>query len=234
MADTLIFFASKVLFVIAALFPILNPPGHAPLFLSLTVHNTPEERAILARKVGIYSFMLLLPSMFIGSYVLRIFDITLPFVQVGGGILVTIAAWEMLADKHGPSPEEQAEPHQLDQNALSQRAFYPITFPITVGPGSITVAITVGASMQGKGLESFTLLPLASFVAVSLIAYSLYWSYCYADRLLRLLGPNGTMVFLRLSAFILMCLGVQIFWEGLTQLILQFTSAHFDIVVRMK
>ena len=223
MADTLIFFASKVLFVIAALFPILNPPGHAPLFLSLTVHNTPEERAILARKVGIYSFMLLLPSMFIGSYVLRIFDITLPFVQVGGGILVAIAAWEMLADKHGPSPEEQAEPHQLDQNALSQRAFYPITFPITVG-----------ASMQGKGLESFTLLPLASFVAVSLIAYSLYWSYRYADRLLRLLGPNGTMVFLRLSAFILMCLGVQIFWEGLTQLILQFTSAHFDIVVRMK
>ena len=163
-----------------------------------------------------------------------LFLLMVPFVQVGGGILVAIAAWEMLADKHGPSPEEQAEPHQLDQNALSQRAFYPITFPITVGPGSITVAITVGASMQGKGLESFTLLPLASFVAVSLIAYSLYWSYRYADRLLRLLGPNGTMVFLRLSAFILVCLGMQIMWNGISELISGWVQSELGALPRSR
>ncbi|MCD2476002.1 MarC family protein, partial [Staphylococcus aureus] len=100
MLETITLFFSKVLFIIAALFPILNPPGHAPIFLSLTAHNTHEERAILARKVGIYSFVLLLAAMYVGGYVLKLFEVSLPIVQVGGGFLVTMAAWEMLTDKH--------------------------------------------------------------------------------------------------------------------------------------
>ncbi|AVY92675.1 MULTISPECIES: MarC family protein [Microvirgula] len=237
MLETITLFFSKVLFIIAALFPILNPPGHAPIFLSLTAHNTHEERAILARKVGIYSFVLLLAAMYVGGYVLKLFEVSLPIVQVGGGFLVTMAAWEMLTDKHDIA-RDQGDTGHLTRDQLSQRAFYPLTFPITVGPGATTVAITVAANLRGSGtlasasLQHVTVLVLASLVGTGLIAFSLYACYRYADTLLRVLGNTGTMVFMRLSAFILMCLGVQIIWDGLTQLVLQFGLAHLSGFVK--
>ncbi|MEN9658252.1 MAG: hypothetical protein RL571_1717 [Pseudomonadota bacterium] len=220
MLQTLTLFFGNMLLVFGALMPILNPPGHAPIFLSMTANYNSLERTILARRVGIYSFVLLLVSMFIGSYVLEFFGVSLPIVRVGGGLLVATAGWRLMsASDEVHKTEEMVEINQNrpSNEELRQRAFYPLTFPITVGPGAITVAIALGAGFNGPGLQKFSM-PLASLTAVAITSYSLYLCYRHAERLLKLLGTTGSIIFLRLSAFILLCIGIQIFWDGFSVL----------------
>ena len=89
--------------------------------------------------------------------------------------------------------------------------------PLTCGPGSVAVAIPLGASLQGSRL------PVpgmgAAVLGVVLLAASVFVCFRFADRLLRPLGKTGTTVFLRLSAFVLLCIGVEIFWDGLSELL---------------
>ncbi|WP_246211286.1 MarC family protein [Vogesella oryzae] len=219
MSPMLSLLASKFLFVAAALLPIINPPGLVPFFISLTAHNTPAQRAFLARRIAIYCFLLLLGSMYIGGFVLSFFGVSLPVVQLSGGLLITFAAWRMLNDNPA---ENTPDVNQLEnREALKQRAFYPLTFPMTVGPGSISVAITVGASLTstGKALVKFTVAPLAAVAAVAVTCLLIWWCLLHADKFMRYLGQTGAVVFLRLTAFILLCLGVQIMWEGFSGLV---------------
>ncbi|QKJ66178.1 MarC family protein [Deefgea piscis] len=220
-------FFGSLLLVFAALMPILNPPGHAPIFLVLTEGYTKDERIILAKRVGVYSFILLVFSMFIGIYVLEFFGVSLPIVRVGGGLLVATAGWQLMsADTHAPNAVSTLDGNRPSSEELRQRAFFPLTFPITVGPGSITVAITLGASFKSSGIETFTM-PIASVIAVAITSYSVYWCYRYADKLLKWVGATGSVIFLRLSAFILFCLGIQIFWTGATDLMGAFVQLHW-------
>ncbi|MFC3532863.1 MarC family protein [Vogesella facilis] len=219
MSPMLSLFASKFLFVAAALLPIINPPGLVPFFISMTSHNSQVQRAFLARRIAIYCFLLLLGSMYIGGFVLSFFGVSLPVVQISGGLLITIAAWRMLNDNPAENTPGVAELE--NRETLKQRAFYPLTFPMTVGPGSISVAITVGASLtsSGKALVKFTVAPLAAVAAVSVTCLLIWWCLLHADKFLRYLGQTGAVVFLRLTAFILLCLGVQIIWEGFSGLV---------------
>ena len=217
-------FASHFLLTIAALLPILNPLGQAPIFMSMTSRYSAEERGILARKVGVYGFFLLLTSMFIGIYVLEFFGVSLAIVRVGGGLLVATTGWQLMSSDSSPTMLTISD-ERLSEEQLRQRAFFPLTFPISVGPGSITVAITLGASFKRSGLET-VLMPLASTFAVAAASFALYWCYRNAERLLKLMGETGTVIFLRLSAFILLCLGIQIFWNGASELMAEFLLQH--------
>jgi multiple antibiotic resistance protein len=218
-------FIAHFLLVIAALIPILNPLGQAPIFMSMTSRYSADERAILARKVGMYGFFLLLVSMFIGIYVLEFFGVSLAIVRVGGGLLVATAGWQLMSSDPSHSVLVSSD-ERLSEEQLRQRAFFPLTFPISVGPGSITVAITLGASFKRSGLDT-VLIPLASVLAVAVASFLLYWCYRNADRLLKLMGETGTIIFLRLSAFILLCLGIQILWNGMTELMAEFLIQHW-------
>ncbi|MFK7090934.1 MarC family protein [Chromobacterium violaceum] len=214
-------FITKFLFVMAALLPIMNPPGLVPIFISMTARNTPQQRRYLARRIAIYCALLLVGSMFVGGYVLSFFGVSLPVVQMSGGLLITFAAWRMLNDTPAESSQPSAEQARVDSQAeLKQRAFYPLTFPLTVGPGSVSVAITIGATLtgSGKGLVRFVISPIAGLSAVLVGSTLVYLCYANADKLLRYLGQTGSVVFLRLSAFILLCLGVQIMWDGFGEL----------------
>ncbi|WP_280954669.1 MarC family protein [Paludibacterium denitrificans] len=163
--ELLSIFASKFLFVVAALLPLINPPGLVPIFISLTVHNTPQQRKYLALRIAMYCFLLLLGSMYVGTFVLSFFGVSLPVVQLSGGLLITIAARRMLNDTPAENNQPSSAPARSEnRDQLKQRAFFPLTFPLTVGPGSISVAITVGASLTGSGqaLVKYTIAPLAS------------------------------------------------------------------------
>ena len=131
------------LLVYAALFPIVNPIADAPIFLGLTEFCTDAQRQGLARRVAINSFFLLVGSMFIGSHVLEFFGISLPVVRIGGGLVVSAFGWKLLNAE--PSPDApRVEP---DVRATTPDPFYPLTMPLTVGPGSISVAITLGTQL---------------------------------------------------------------------------------------
>ena len=217
MKQQLAVYANAVLFTLAALLPIVNPLGSAPIFLSLSADLPAAARRRLASSVARYSFMLLAAAMLIGSHVLKLFGVSLPIVRVGGGLLVTANGWRLLNDE--PKPIAEVKPVEAWEREVERRAFYPLTFPLTVGPGSISIAITLGAQAQRSQGTWSTGALAASMVGVTLVAVSVFLSYRFSSRLITYLGETGTAVFLRLSSFILLCVGVSIIWTGLVDLI---------------
>src|SRR3974390_93527 len=131
----------NVLLVFAALLPIVNPLGMAPIFAEMTLGYGESIRRTTAMRVSINCTVLLVASLFVGSYILQFFGVSLAAVQVGGGLLVTIAGWRIL-NQQGDLKDRQVDSQPSDDQILSQ-AFYPLTMPLTVGPGSIAVALTL-------------------------------------------------------------------------------------------
>jgi multiple antibiotic resistance protein len=206
------------LLIIGALFPLVDSPDNIPFFLTLTAGLSADSREVLARKIAMNSFGLLVVSVLIGTHILSFFGISLPVVQVGGGLVVTAVGWKMLnrPDDDGKAVETPAKPPKASY--LARRAFYPLTMPLTVGPGSISVAIAVGAS-QARRSEAFWVLPVAAFIGCVLLAISVYLMYRFAEAIGRIVGETAMNVIFRLSAFILVCIGVQIVWNGTSALL---------------
>ncbi len=202
---------------VAALMPIVNPLGSAPIFLSMSADLPTLARRKLSRQVAWNSFLLLAAAMLVGSHILRLFGISVPIVRVGGGLLVIANGWNMLNAEGAPAPRTAAVEDAWERE-VARRAFYPITFPLTVGPGSISVAITLGAGISSRpttGVVDF----VTDLIGVAVVALSVYLSYRFASRLIAFLGEIGAEVFLRLSSFILLCVGVSILWGGIVDLV---------------
>ena len=210
------------LLIIGALFPIVDSPDNIPIFLTLTSGLSTESRAVLALKIAINSFAILIVSVLIGTHILAFFGISLPVVQVGGGLIVTAVGWKLLnrPDDDVKAPESPAKPLKAPYlpSYWVRRAFYPLTMPLTVGPGSISVAIAVGASQALAG-EASWILPVAAFAGCAVIAGTVYLMYRFAEPIGRIVGETAMNVIFRLSAFILVCIGVQIVWNGTSALL---------------
>lgn len=207
------------LFVLATLLPILNPAATAPIFLGLTEGASADTRALLARRIARNMFGLMAGSMLIGSYVLDFFGISLPIVRIGGGLIVAAAAWRLLTATPATMDSRTTLAESFTPEQASRQAFYPLTFPVSCGPGSITAAITVGVALNDPTLAVSVARMGGALLALLVIALVMYLAFRYAPRLLRPLGEAGTVVFLRLSAFILLCVGVQIMWDGASELL---------------
>jgi multiple antibiotic resistance protein len=211
-----------VLLVIGALLPVVNPFGGAPMFLAMASDCTPELRRALATRVAINAFILLLCSMFIGTYVLDFFGLSVPVVQVAGGLIVCGLGRDLLRqDAAAPGLATAVGPQEF-----ATRAFYPLTMPLTVGPGTLSVAITIGANHAQHGVRSLLVDGATEIVGVALVAMAILVCYRYADWMLHRLGATGTSVLVRLSAFILLCIGVHIFWNGASALIESLPIVH--------
>jgi multiple antibiotic resistance protein len=215
--------AVKVFFLIlSALFPIVDPVSGSPIFLALTSAYSPETRRALSRQVAVYSFFLMIGSYFIGSHVLGFFGVSLPVVQVGGGLVVVAVGWALLMQK-----DEARDPtrRNIQPQDVFRKAFYPLTLPLTVGPGSISVAITLGANSTHRyGVHIWLI--LAALIATGLIGVSIFLCYGFADRLALAFGETAMNVIVRLSSFLLVCIGVQIMWNGISALL---SSVQFHV-----
>ena len=211
-------FIEPLLLAVAALLPIVNPLGGAPIFLAKTVDLSPDEHDDLARRVAINCFVLLLVSTFIGAYVLDFFGLSIPAVQVAGGAVVCAMGWNLLNEPDRPPPQTRDAVRAHTPADLARRAFYPLTMPLTVGPGSISVAITLGAN-PAPDVRSLITTSIAHVIGIMIVVVTVFLCYRYAERLLRRLGDVGTVIVSRLMAFILICIGVQILWNGVAGLI---------------
>jgi multiple antibiotic resistance protein len=206
-------FTSTFLLVYAGLFPIVNPIGSAPLFLGLTEAYAGSQRNRLARDVAINSFFLLLGSIFVGSHVLEFFGISIPVLRIAGGLVVASFGWKLL------NSGIPVDSHTAVPGGAVPESFYPLTMPLTVGPGSISVAVTLGSERpKYAGYDQLVLLGGGAVAGILAIALSVYVSYRFGERLVSALGHGGTAVVVRLSAFILLCIGIQILWSGWTEL----------------
>ncbi len=153
--------------------------------------------------------------MLVGTYILAFFGISVPAVQIAGGLVLSAAGWSLL--NRAPDETITEGPVAPPEGNLLHQSFYPLTLPLTVGPGSLSVAVTLGANTPRRVSQGIVLVA-ASLLVPAVIGLSIYLSYRWSNRLERVLSQSSMSVFLRLSAFILLCIGVQIIWNGVSAL----------------
>jgi multiple antibiotic resistance protein len=213
-----VLFLQVLVLVPITLLPIINPLGTAPVFVAeFGASRSVAKR--LARQIAINSWFVMIASMLIGTHILALFGISLPVVRVGGGLLVAAAGWRMLHrteddDVHAAAA---AEASSLSDTELVRRSFFPLTFPLTTGPGTIAAAIALGAQIP-KTFVLFLAGAVGLASGAALVSLVLYYVFKNAAAVLQRLGEIGTLVMMRLMAFILLCVGIQIMWNGWAEL----------------
>jgi multiple antibiotic resistance protein len=209
-------FLTELLIGYMTLFSIINPFGIAFVFLATTRGLTEPERTALARRIGFYSFVILIVSLFIGAQVLRFFGVTLPALRIAGGLVVALSGWSMLTAPDDDAGATQSVPR--DPSKLEDMAFFPLTVPLTTGPGTVAAAIALGAHRSGSLRDIVASVAVSLLVAVA-VAVTIAAAYANAGAFARWAGREGTRVITRVSAFLLMCVGVQIVLTGVSDVL---------------
>jgi multiple antibiotic resistance protein len=233
------FTVQQFLLALSGLISIVNPIGGAFIFAQVTGAYSHAERVLLSRRIGVYAALVMLGALWAGTPILNFFGVTLAALRIAGGLVVMSSAWTQLNRPEAREARKQAEASgsadrgsvpsepQADQapGPLSEIAFFPLTLPFTTGPGTIAVAITLGANRPQAYAErlgfylGITLAALVVAAAVALI-------YASADRVVALIGPARARVVGRLFAFLLLCVGTQILINGLTDVIAPLLAAR--------
>jgi multiple antibiotic resistance protein len=208
----------------SALLPLINPVGSALVFLGLVGSAPPAVYRNLARRIAISNVIFLGIFELLGSAILNFFGISLPIVQFAGGIVIAAMGWGVLNQKESATSVRGKEEEVGDQGAekldhLSEKIFYPFTFPITSGPGTLVGMLTLSAHVSGHSEASHVLSHLGVFIAVVVLSIVVYFCYAYAPKITSKISPSTAHGVLRVVAFILFCIGVQIAWNGLSSLL---------------
>lgn len=219
------------LLAFTALLPLINPIGSALVLLGLVGDEPIAVYKTLARKITIATIVFLLVIEFLGSLILGFFGISLPVVQVTGGLVIVATAWALLfeTDAGANTRKKNLEiGHKAtdEDDELDGKIFYPFTFPITAGPGTLVVMLTLSAQVSTKAWSE-TVAGHAGIVLAAVVSCGfVYFCYAYAPRLVKAVSPSTVHGTLRVIAFILMCIGVQIAWNGISMLGKSLTNAH--------
>jgi multiple antibiotic resistance protein len=208
----------------SALLPLINPLGSALVFLGLVGRAPIDTYRSLARNIAINTVVFFAVIELVGSSLLGFFGISLPIMQVSGGIVIAMIGWSLLNQKEStPNPEktEAAVPAvtKAEIDELQDKAFYPFTFPITAGPGCIVVMLTLSVHATQKTVSETVLAHVGLFIAAIVLSGSIYLCYAYAPRIAHSISPSTAHGILRVVAFILFCIGVQIAWNGVSELL---------------
>ncbi len=204
-----------------AFFSIVNPGGGAFIFNEVTAHLPRDERARIAGKVGLYSLFVMLGALWGGAYILNFFGISLAALRLAGGVVVAKHAWDLLS---APERQEARKQEQAGSSgpAAEEIAFFPLTLPFTTGPGTISVAVALGAGRpaDGPALAAFF---IGMTVAAGAMALCIWVAYRSADRIAHLVGAPARRTIARLSAFLLLCIGAQIILTGVQDVVATFS-----------
>ncbi len=212
------------LIAFSVLLPLINPLGSALVFLGLVGDAPPKVLHSLARRIAINNIIFLAVFEVLGAAILNFFGISLPIVQLSGGLVVAAMGWTVLNERSAGADsrnkaEETATNGEPDTRHLEDRAFYPLTFPITSGPGTLVGLLTITAHISNKNLTHNILAHLGVFLAVVALSVLIYFCYAYAPKITKVIPPSTAHGILRVIAFILLCIGIQIAWNGLSALL---------------
>lgn len=202
-------FASALL----AVAPIVNPLGCAVLFAHGTADRTRAERARLAGRIALNAALVLVIAMWAGATLMSMFGVGVAALRIAGGLVVALHAWRML-DGESDGPGDPPGGGRSWRDGFSERgAFVPLTVPFTTGPGTLATAVALGAARPVAWAERLAY-STGMAVAALAIAACVWIAYVLADRLLAIIGPAATIL-VRLSALVLLCIGVEILLHGL-------------------
>jgi multiple antibiotic resistance protein len=202
---------------IIALFPVVNPIGSAFMVSPYFENLTSGEKRIAVGKITVYAFLICIISLFAGQWILRLFGISIPVVQLAGGIMICKMGWEFLSSEpKKPSSEDlDNEPNISGYKNIANKLFYPITFPATTGAGTISVLFTLSAHGATFGTESYYVNTGAILAAIVVICIMIWFFYLNTKTIIQYLGTNGENIVNRISAFLIFCVGLQIGISGL-------------------
>jgi len=203
----------------SALLPVVNPLGSALVFLGLVGPAPDSVYRDLARKVAIRTTLFFLVVELIGTALLTFFGISLPVVQVAGGLVLASMGWSLLNQQAVRPNPNTAAVAEVGYGSLEEKVFYPLTFPVTVDPGCIVVMLTLSAHASVKDLRDNVTSHAAILAAVVILSVIVFISYAYAPKITERISPQTAHGILRIIAFVLLCVGVQICWNGLHSLI---------------
>jgi len=222
--ETALTFLNLVFVGFFALLPAVNPVGTAFIVEPFLHRLTREQRRGSAAKITVYCFIICTSALLIGSWLFRLFGISLPVVQIAGGILICRMGWELLAPDYDAknSPESSSPSHEKKTEDI---LFYPLAFPMTTGAGTISVILTLTAHSEAGDLSNHLLNLSAIFAAIVIMCALIYLCYAFTPALLGKLGGRGEQVVNRLSAYLVFCVGIQIATNGIFGLFRQFFAA---------
>jgi len=200
-----------------ALFPAVNPVGSAFIVDPLLTGLDHMQRRAATKKIAFYCLIICTVSIIAGSYILKLFGISIPIVQLCGGVMICRMGWQLLTSEDGiqKGNKETARPSGEIENLL----FYPIAFPMTTGAGTISVLLTLSAHGEDTDITKHLVKLGALFIAIVLICILIYICYVNTPRLIRRLGPRGEQIVNKLSAFLVFCIGMQIASAGIRSLL---------------
>jgi multiple antibiotic resistance protein len=206
------------------LLPLINPLGSALVFLGLVGDAPPKVLRSLARRIAITNVIFLGVFEVLGAAILNFFGISLPIVQLSGGIVVAAMGWAVLNERSAGADsrnkqEETGKTAEPDTSHLEEGVFYPYTFPITSGPGTLVGLLTITAHIHDKVLTRNIMAHLGVFLAVAILSLLCYFCYANAPKITKKIPPSTAHGILRVIAFILLCIGIQIAWNGLAALL---------------
>jgi multiple antibiotic resistance protein len=215
---------NSFLIAFTVLLPLINPLGSALVFLGLVGDAPPEVIRSLARRIAINNVIFLAIIELLGAAILNFFGISLPIVQLSGGIVIAAMGWGVLNERNAGASsrkkeEETEKGSEPDTQHLEESVFYPFTFPITSGPGTLVGLLTLTAHISNNNLTQNILGHLGVFLAVVIISVLCYFCYAYAPKITKAIPASTAHGVLRVIAFILLCIGIQIAWNGLSALL---------------
>jgi multiple antibiotic resistance protein len=217
---------SAFLLTFSSLFSIINPIGGALIFYGFTKDFSSLNRLKVAARVGFYSLMIMFGALWAGTYILSFFGVSIDALRIGGGTVIALSGFRLLTSSESHPDQkrhEQMATPSSDDDPM-QVAFFPLTLPFTTGPGTIAVATTIGAERPSHGAGLVAFFAGASLAAVANAAI-IWIAYRFADRLTGLIGPTAKQVIVRLTAFLLMCIGVQILVTAIGDLVAKWRIA---------
>jgi multiple antibiotic resistance protein len=215
---------TSFLLAFSVLLPLINPLGSALVFLGLCGNVPPKVYHSLARRIAINNIIFLVIIELVGATVLNFFGLSLPIVQLSGGIVIAAMGWSVLNERDASADsrnklEETEVRSEIQTKNLEQKAFYPFTFPITSGPGTLVALLTLTAHISHRVISRDILAHAGVFLAVVVLSLLVYLCYAYAPKISKAIPSSTAHGILRVMAFILLCIGVQIAWNGLAVLL---------------
>ena len=193
----------------SSLFSVVNPFAAMPIYISLMEGHTDDEKVRTARKASTYMFFVLITFLLIGTYILSFFGISLPGIQIAGGLVIVRAGFSMLNPQTGGKKLTKK-----DQQAAMEKedvSFSPLAMPILSGPGSI--AVVIGFGSEAQGVTDYIVSGTAVF-ATALLAYLILR---VSPKLVRYIGSSGMTVITRMMGFIVLAIGVQFVINGISK-----------------
>lgn len=204
-----------------ALFPVVNPIGASFIVSPFFSGISKPHRRYAVKRIAIYILIFCTVTMFIGHYILALFGITVPVVQLAGGIVICKLGWEMLSatPTEGEMEESQeAEPMERFKD-LRNKLFYPIVFPTTVGAGTISVIFTLTAHSETVENTNYFVRMGAIFTAILITSFVVFLFFNNATKVVKFLGDKNEQIIKRIMAFLIFCVGLQIAVGGITNLV---------------